>query len=626
MKKTKEKVQVQSDVNQNLLNIITPAGIDFNNNSANIGENYGKIFTVAKYPSSEEYGWLADFCNLEGTSTVIEYRYATPDIMISNLDRRIRELRGQKESCKTESERKQVEKAIEDIDRMIQQIAVNNEPVGYFNMMFHIQHAREEELATRIKKVRAVCATHQCTLKLLKFKQKDALKCISPYGRPNRKVANMGARNMPMSTFVGGFPMANTGINDMDGFYIGKTNTRKLVIINDWLRERDRTNSNWFISGVPGTGKSTFVKDLVTCDTALNRTHTIIWDAEKEYLDLARHPWIEGNIVDAAGGESGRINPLQIRYFPRVTEEDLEDGENLEDYLNFDDENGMSDMALYLQTLRVFFGAYFGKDAASDIGMMTTLEKNLIEVYKSKNITWETDISKLKNEDFPIISDLYAYTVEESANGKLTARQRMNNEKLAECLYKMAEGADKFMFNGHTTINSKALVTVIDTSRLQEADQNVQNAQYVNLANWSWHEMSQDRVTKYKTLVDEGYLYVDPDNPYLMKFFRNVSKRDRKYEAGLIFITHAPSDVLDPAVKRYGQAIIDNACYKFIMGCDGKNLLETDYLFHFTDKEIATITAKQRGVGILYAGRTRFELRVEVADQILEMFGKAGGR
>lgn len=49
-----------------------------------------------------------------------------------------------------------------------------------------------------------------------------------------------------------------------------------------------------------------------------------------------------------------------------------------------------------------------------------------------------------------------------------------------------------------------------------------------------------------------------------MKYLRNYSKRLRKYEGALWFITHSVVDLLDPAVKRYGQAIIDNACYKFV--------------------------------------------------------------
>ena len=163
-------------------------------------------------------------------------------------------------------------------------------------------------------------------------------------------------------------------------------------------------------------------------------------------------------------------------------------------------------------------------------------------------------------------------------------------------------------------------------SGLLEADDNVRNAQFYNITTWAWQQMSEDRTQKVIFVVDEGYLFVDPENPDLMKFFRNISKRDRKYEGGLMFITHSCVDIMDESVKRYGQALMDNACYKFLMGCDGKNLKDTTELFNLSEKEVAILAAKNRGQGIFMAGSTRINLTVEVSDEFLKMFGKAGGR
>lgn len=83
---------------------------------------------------------------------------------------------------------------------------------------------------------------------------------MSPWGIPNAMVYNVGERNMPMSTFVGGFPMAAAGLNDKDGYVIGEARNRMVVMWNMWLRGKDRTNSNVYIQGIPGTGKSTLIK------------------------------------------------------------------------------------------------------------------------------------------------------------------------------------------------------------------------------------------------------------------------------------------------------------------------------------------------------------------------------
>ena len=615
-----------SDLNEHILNIITPSGIDYDSTHANIGENVGKIYCISRYPAENiKYGWLAALCQLEGTITSIEFRRTDADNLIDVYNKRIAQLKGDRTTAKVESDKQLIDKAIKDLEGLIQKIAVQKEPVGYVNIMLYIRHTDGRMLEDRIKRVSGAVAVAQCKLLNLKYKQLQAMKCMAPYGIPSQQVARMGERNMPISTFLGGFPMANAGINDSGGYWLGRTSrTNRVVILNQWIRSNDRVNSNWFISGLPGSGKSTAIKKIQTCEYSFG-TKIITLDPEEEYVDLAAHPDINGDVIDCAGGSTGRINPLQVKYSPRITEDDLNDGENLNDYMVYDEEMGISDLALHIQNLRVFFKLYFGAESF-DAGIKTALEECIIEVYRDFHITWDTEIAFLQPEDYPVIRDLYNKVEEKSKKPDLSQYKQSVYDRLKDLLYSIAYGADQFIWNGPTTINPQSDFIVLNCSKLLELDENVKRAQFFNLTSWAWHEMSKDRSQKVIFGIDEGYLFVDPDYPDLMKFVRNVSKRDRKYEAGLMFITHSAVDVLDPAVKRFGQAIIDNSCYRFIMGTDGKNLQETVDLFNLTEGEQTILASKSRGVGILFAGSVRLDMRREVSNEMLEMFGKRGGR
>ena len=615
-----------SDLNEHILNIITPSGIDYDSTHANIGENVGKIYCISRYPAENiKYGWLAALCQLEGTITSIEFRRTDADNLIDVYNKKIAQLKGDRTTAKVESDKQLIDKAIKDLEGLIQKIAVQKEPVGYVNIMLYIRHTDSRMLEDRIKRVSGAVAVAQCKLLNLKYKQLQAMKCMAPYGIPSQQVARMGERNMPISTFLGGFPMANAGINDPGGYWLGRTSrTNRVVILNQWIRSNDRVNSNWFISGLPGSGKSTAIKKIQTCEYSFG-TKIITLDPEEEYVDLAAHPDINGDVIDCAGGSTGRINPLQVRYSPRIAEDDLNDGENLNDYMVYDEEMGISDLALHIQNLRVFFKLYFGAESF-DAGIKTALEECIIEVYRDFHITWDTEIDFLQPEDYPVIRDLYNKVEEKSKKPDLSQYKQSVYDRLKDLLYSIAYGADQFIWNGPTTINPQSDFIVLNCSKLLELDENVKRAQFFNLTSWAWHEMSKDRSQKVIFGIDEGYLFVDPDYPDLMKFVRNVSKRDRKYEAGLMFITHSAVDVLDPAVKRFGQAIIDNSCYRFIMGTDGKNLQETVDLFNLTEGEQTILASKSRGVGILFAGSVRLDMRLEVSNEMLEMFGKRGGR
>lgn len=633
MKLVKKKTQYVSEsvfgVNENFINTIQPSAVRFHARGTELGENVGKIYAISNYPSDADYGWMAKLCNLEGTATTVEFYYTDPTNLIDVYNKQINNLQGEYGSLKNESERQVAEQKIKDLKKLIYRLSVRKEPIGYVNIMLHMQAASERKLEELIKSVSGSVAAESCSLKLLTYRQGIALKAIAPYGLPDEKAANIGMTNMPLSTFVGGFPMANPGLNDEGGYYLGKTMNKRMVICNPWLRGNDRTNSNWIITGVPGSGKSTAAKVILILEYAFQGARNIILDVQEEFVDLTMNPNINGEVLYCAGERSKpgvrsvRINPLQARKIAVVTEEECRDeGLNPEDYLIFDDTS--SELAIYIQHLRVFFKMYFSKqEFTSDV--RARLEECLIETYEKFDITFQTELSSVPADKWPILTDLYQ-TVEEKCHQKdLSVYMMTSYERLRDLLYGAGKGADQ-LWNGPTTLQSDCEFVDLVTSGLMGTDENVKNAQSYNILSWTNEVAMKNRNQKVNVVVDEGYLYVDPDCPDIMKYMRNMSKQFRKFEASFIFITHAPADILEPEVKRYGQAIIDNACYKLIMGCDGKNLQEVKELLNLTDKEISILAQKKRGRGLFFAGSTRLMIDVDVCDEFLKMMGTAGGR
>ncbi|MDA0563675.1 hypothetical protein LG943_04915 [Streptomonospora sp. S1-112] len=74
-----------------------------------------------------------------------------------------------------------------------------------------------------------------------------------------------------------------------------------------WLRAGLVTNPGCFVLGQPGTGKSTFVKRLVTGAVAFGSQAIILGDTKPDYTELIRH--LGGQVVRIGRGLD-RINPL----------------------------------------------------------------------------------------------------------------------------------------------------------------------------------------------------------------------------------------------------------------------------------------------------------------------------
>ena len=89
-----------------------------------------------------------------------------------------------------------------------------------------------------------------------------------------------------------------------------------------------------------------------------------------------------------------RLNPLQVNPLPTQTKNDEED-----EYIST-----KSALSVHMSFLSTFFKLYF-----PDIStlQMSILMETLEELYRNFNITWETDVTRLKSTEFPIMENLY---------------------------------------------------------------------------------------------------------------------------------------------------------------------------------------------------------------------------
>lgn len=589
------------ELNPHLLNLISPINISFNRNDLEVGENFGKVFGIIRYPDKVDTGWLSKISNIPSTIVAISLRPVDSSILLNVINKNIISAKADTENTDPLT-RQRAEKMIEDNTRLLYQIDQNNESVVKMGVSIMPFSNTKERLKTVTRSVEATLNVLGAKIRLLSYLQKEGFKSISGTFPISPRVENITGRIMPLSTFVGGFPFSSSGLNDMQGYYFAKDSNGSLIILDPWYRGEDRTNTNITILGVAGTGKTTVTKHIILSEF-MRGTKIIIIDPENEYSDTTLK--LGGDLINAGGSSKSKINILQIKPSPKLEDE-------VDDFYN-DEESAM---ALHIKNLEIFFKLY--KKDFSDIHL-ALLKKELIVLYNSFNIFWDTDISKLKPSDFPIISDLYMQL-------KNKADENNNFKVLLTLLEDISFGADSFIFNGITSIEANSNVISLNTFSIQSSSEAVKRAQYFNLLNWAWEQMARDNNERVMLICDEAYLLIDPEVPQTAAFLRNVEKRCRKVEGSLVVISHSVIDFLHESVKNYGQSLLDIPTFKIIFGADGENLNQLDKLYKLNDAQKNLLESKKRANALLMVGSKRMHVKFDIPEYKFKYFGTKGGR
>lgn len=609
----KQKVNKQANRMSGLLDVLAPMGIKFQTKSLEMGDQFQRVLVVTDYPPQVNPAWLSKVANMPGVVASIHTNPTDPFELIQQINISMGELGAKLENSGNPVARKRADEQYKAAELLLEKIDREQQNVFYMTVVLLISARDIDELDRRTKQVESSLAASGMRGRAALFKQEEALRSVGPWGFLHSDIERIGARNVPSESIAAAFPFVYSGLNDGEGNLLGTDKSGGIVLVDLWMRSESRTNTNLTVMGRPGVGKSTAVKKILLNEFSRG-TKIIILDPEREYKDLCEN--LEGDWINCGGGSKGRINPLQVRAVPM--DDDEEDSPMYSKKIFSESEFGP--LALHFQTLRTFFKLYMKDVTKKQIAL---LERALQELYQNFGVTWQTDPDTIPNEAWPTLKDLHSH-ISNKANEDEELRSEWR--ELEVLLESAAIGADSAIWSGHTTIEANSDFIVLDIHNLLEADEEIRRAQFFNVLGWAWNEVSKNRDEKVILATDETYLLIDPEIPQALQFLRNTSKRIRKYEGGLMVITHNLIDFLDPAVRRYGQALIDNPVYKLIMGQGDKDIEALEKLMTLSEKEIQTLADGKRGEALFVAGNRRLHLKIDITQHELDTFGKAGGR
>ena len=154
-------------MNEALLNVITPMGLEIKKNSLVIGENTGKVYGIIRYPQKVDYGWLSKITNIPSTIVSVGIKPIDNGALISAISKSIIQNRGTAESAKDPLTRQRAEKAAEDGERIMLQIDQEGETVALMSVTIMPVAQDEKQFNKICRRVESVLNVQKCKARTL---------------------------------------------------------------------------------------------------------------------------------------------------------------------------------------------------------------------------------------------------------------------------------------------------------------------------------------------------------------------------------------------------------------------------------------------------------------------------
>ncbi len=589
---------------------ISPRGLKITERDIILGDAYMSVVTLVTYPSYVGHAWLGAVANVNHTRMCITITPMDTSEISKTLKKSISDTKSKIINVSDYNDQILLQNQMEDYVELVNRIDREHERFNKLTVNFLCYGDSKEALDKTKKELKNTLASYSLGSADLMFEQERSLKMCLPMVYTD--LEKQYGLEMPILATASSFPFIYQNLQDSgDSIILGCDGLGSKVFFDLWKRTGKRNNSNAVIIGKSGSGKSTLVKKIIRGNYARG-AKIIAIDPERELKEMC--DLIGGTWIDCGTGISGIINPLEVR---KSTDDN-------------DDEKKLSanDLSRHFQTFRTFIKYYLQDLSAYEL---TKIEDALIEVYKDKNITFDTDLSKLKSEDYPIIKDLYNKLLNNLYNAKV--REEPQNviaslEKICSLL-KRAITTDAKIFNGHSSIkvNNNSDFIVLDINSLVDSDDSILKSQFFNILTWCWNEICKNKDEQVILVCDEAHLIIDPNNRDGIDFLKKASKRIRKQNGSLILISQNLIDFCSPEIERYGQVIIDNSSYLFVMSQGQKEIEAVANMLSLSESERQFLTTASQGCGLLVVGQdTRLPIQVELRVEEQELFGTAGGK
>lgn len=436
--------------------------------------------------------------------------------------------------------------ALKEAEELLDDLQNKNQRMFKATILINTSANSIEELTSNVYKIISTARQKNCKVAPLSYQQENAMNSCLPLGVNHIPIQ----RTLTTASVAIFIPFTTQELFDEGGINYGlNARSRNLVFVN----RRKNQNSNGWILGTPGSGKSVSAKTEIKNVLIGSDDDVIVIDPEGEYSPLAKA--LGGEVIKISANSSSHINPMDIN-------------------LKYNDKNN----PLTLKTdfiLSLCETVLGGKDGLS------SAKRSLID--RACRMVYKDFFSLKKNKHNPTLKDFF---------NTLKAMPEPAAQTLALDLELYIEGSlSTFAKETNVDVNNRFIVFDI-----KDLETTLKTMGMLVVLDQIWNRITQNRAVGKRTWVYIDEIYLLFSNEYSADYLFKLWKRARKWGAIPTGITQNVEDLL---LSDTARRMLSNSEFCLILNQQTNDRLPLSELLCISPQQLNYITNAPSGQGLI---------------------------
>ena len=378
LEKTKEYIEGEKAYRRGVITIkdlIAPASLKVHPSYIILGDKYVRTLFVISYPRYISVGWFAPIINLNSTFDVAMFFYPVSSaVILKQLKNKVGALEAQiiSDAEKGAARDPLRETALRDIEALRDALTQGIEKFFQFSLYVTFYTDTKEELERMTGELENIFGSRLVFSKKAFYQSEQGFNSTLPLCNDELYITF----NMNSSPIASSFPFISSELTTDNGILYGINRHNNSLILFDRFSLQ---NANTVVFATSGAGKSYAIK-LEVLRSMMMGTEIIIIDPEYEYKHLSDA--VGGTYINVSLSSENKINPFDL---PRSIGGDSKAGDIIR-----------SAVITAKGLIRLMLGDLNHEEDS-------IIDRALLETYAKKDITPESDLSKIET---PIMQDL----------------------------------------------------------------------------------------------------------------------------------------------------------------------------------------------------------------------------